>query len=244
MTTWRYDEFKHCGVDYAQAEQAAVYDERHERFRDYAREFGEMLDFLELRDISDMTMIDLGCGTGATALFAARRFKTVYAVDVSPVMIARAREKMGADVSNLKFVHAGFLTYSHENAPADLAVAKVTLHHLPDFWKQVALLRINRMLKPGAWFYLMDVVFQFEAPDYVREIEGWISHMDQAVGSEFSSEAKTHIRDEYSTFGWIMRGMLERAGFTVEKSRVSNGVITEYACRKTRDVPAEETGVS
>ena len=67
-----------------------------------------------------MTVIDLGCGTGAIALFAADMFKSVYAVDVSDVMIEQAKKKNQRDGNNLKFVNAGFLSYRHEGEPADL----------------------------------------------------------------------------------------------------------------------------
>jgi hypothetical protein len=41
------------------------------------------------------------------------------------------------------------------------------LHHLPDFWKQVTLLRMNRMLKTGGLLYIFDVVFDFAPEEYI-----------------------------------------------------------------------------
>ncbi len=35
---WQYDELRHSGVDYSDPSQAAVYDERHQRFRDYRKD--------------------------------------------------------------------------------------------------------------------------------------------------------------------------------------------------------------
>jgi ubiquinone/menaquinone biosynthesis C-methylase UbiE len=242
MNQWFYDEFQHCGVDYAKAAQAEAYDERHRRFRDYEKEFEGMLEFLGLRDTAAMTVVDLGCGTGAAAVLAAGRFKTVHAVDVSEAMIGQAQKKAGGNIPNLRFVNAGFLSYNHEAEPADLVMTKVALHHLPDFWKQIALLRINGMLKTGGLLYLHDVVFQFESEDYAGKIHGWIAGLEKAAGGQFMPEVRTHIRDEYSTFGWIMAGMLERAGFVVEKFRSSDEFMTEYACRKVRDVKREGPG--
>lgn len=235
MSTWTYDEFAHCGVDYADAKQAEGYDEQHRKFRDYEREFAAMLAFLELRDTAGLTLLDLGCGTGATALLAAKVFRRVYAADVSPAMIAQARRKAGGAAPNLVFVNAGFLSYEHQGEAVDLVATKAALHHLPDFWKQVALLRINRMLKPGGLLYLHDVVFQFPAPEYAARIDAWIGGFEKVAGSEFRREVETHIRAEYSTFGWVLQGMLERAGFAVEKSRSADGFVSEYACRKVRE---------
>lgn len=235
MNTWLYNEFRHCGTDYADAGQADVYDEQHLKFRNYEREFWGMIDFLGLHDTENMTMIDLGCGTGATAIYAAGRFRTVYAVDVSEVMIGKAKKKITTPAQNLRFVHAGFLSYDHAGDPADLVVSKAAFHHLPDFWKQVALLRMNRMVKSGGLLYLHDIVFQFEPQEYERRINAWISRFGEVAGEEFRREVETHIRDEYSTFGWILEGMLKKAGFSVEKCRSSDGFLTEYACRNVKD---------
>ncbi len=236
MPNWQYDEFKHCGVDYAKAEQAEAYDERHQKFRNYEQEFHDMLDFLDLNDTREMSLIDLGCGTGATAIYAAQSFERVYAVDVSEVMIVQARRKVDASQTNLTFIQAGFLTYEHADDPVDLVMTKVAFHHLPDFWKQIALLRMNRMLKSQGLLYLHDVVFQFEPQDYIERISGWIEGFVKVTGEKFQPEVETHIRDEYSTFGWILEQMLDKAGFAIEQSRSPDGFITEYACRKVRAV--------
>lgn len=48
-----------------------------------------------------------------------------------------------------EFLPGGFLTYQHQGPPLDAVVTQIALHHLPDFWKQIALLRIFDMLKEG-----------------------------------------------------------------------------------------------
>lgn len=241
MNKWLYNEFKHCGVDYSEAEEADKYDEQHQKFRDYKNEFRIMMDFLGLHDTGDKTIIDLGCGTGAIAIFAADSFKTVYAVDISDVMIEKVKKKIDKNVHNLIFVNAGFLSYNHEGEPADLVVTKAAFHHLPDFWKQIALLRMNRMLKMGGLLYIHDIVFQFDPQEYESRINAWISRFEEVAGKEFRLEVETHIRDEYSTFDWILRGMLEKAGFAVEKSHSYDGFVTEYSCRKVNEPKCEET---
>ena len=68
---WQYDEMKHCGVDYSEQGQVEVYDKRHQKFRDYEKEGQAIIDQLELG--ADDTVIDIGCGTGAFALYAAKK---------------------------------------------------------------------------------------------------------------------------------------------------------------------------
>lgn len=233
MAHWMYDEFKHCGVDYSDEAEAQSYDDQHLKFRDYEKEFGAMMEFLSMGDTRELSMIDLGCGTGAMSIHAAKAFGKVYGVDVSDMMLRQARKKAEKEgLQNIDFIQAGFLTYSHKDTPADLLITKAAFHHLPDFWKQVALLNMNGMVKKGGILYLFDVVFHFDVPEYEEKIEEWISGFEMKAGSAFRKEVETHIRDEFSTFGWILEGMIARAGFRIEKSRTIDGFVTEYLCRK------------
>ncbi|MEJ2576317.1 MAG: magnesium protoporphyrin IX methyltransferase [Gammaproteobacteria bacterium] len=56
-----------------------------------------LLDWLPL-DLSGRRLLDAGCGTGALAVEAARRGAQVVAVDLSPTLIALARERVPEDV--------------------------------------------------------------------------------------------------------------------------------------------------
>jgi putative AdoMet-dependent methyltransferase len=237
MNSWIYDETKHCGVDYSDEKQASAYDNQHQKFRNYEKEFLDLLDFLALENIAEKTVIDFGCGTGAIAIYASQRFKKVYAVDVAKQMILQARKKAESDnLKNIEFINAGFLSYEHNDAPADIVITKAAFHHLPDFWKQIALLKINKMIKMGGMFYIFDVVFNFDPIEYKNKIENWVSDFELKAGIEFRKEVETHIRDEFSTFGWILEGMLKKAGFLIEKKRTADGFTTEYCCKKITEV--------
>jgi len=237
MDNWVYNEFKHCGVDYSDIKQAEVYDQQHQKFRNYEKEVLEMLDYLSLTNPQELVLIDLGCGTGATVIHASKHFKKIFAVDVSELMISQAKRKAAQEsISNIEFVNSGFLSYEHKTEPADMVLTKAAFHHLPDFWKQIALLRMNKMLRMGGILYLHDVVFHFQPTDYANTINQWIDKFEVLAGKAFKAEVETHIRDEFSTFSWIMEGMLEKAGFAIEKSRTPDGFVTEYFCKKTREL--------
>jgi ubiquinone/menaquinone biosynthesis C-methylase UbiE len=241
MNNWIYDEFKHCGVDYSDINQAEIYDQQHQKFRNYEKEFSDMMDYLSLGNTRDMTLIDLGCGTGAISIYASQQFKKIYAVDVSEVMINQAQRKIATEnIHNIEFVNSGFLSYQHQTEPADLVLTKAAFHHLPDFWKQIALLKINKMLKPGGILYINDIIFTFKATDYITKINDWISGFEMKAGQEFKAEVETHIRDEFSTFHWVIEGMLAEAGFHIEKSRTSDGFVAEYVCKKIDDIIISE----
>jgi putative AdoMet-dependent methyltransferase len=235
---WTYNEFKHCGVDYSDTNQAAAYDKKHNKFRDYEKEVSYLINELALQNSKNLTLIDLGCGTGAFSAYASKYFKKIYAVDVSEAMIGQAKQKSGTQSKNITFINSGFLSYEHTEEPVDIVISSAALHHLPDFWKQIALMRINRMLKLQGIFYLFDIVFQFEPNDYKRKINGYISDFVKKAGTDFKSEVEIHIRDEFSTFDWIMKGLITNAGFKIERSRSNDGFQTEYVCVKEHDVPA------
>lgn len=234
MKDWFYDEFRHVGVDYAQADNADVYDEQMD-FRDYDAEVTALLEKLGIIDPGDMVAVDIGCGTGAFSCHAASRFKRVYAVDVSDAMQGIARDKAAASgVENIEFRKAGFLGYAPEEA-ADVVNTKWALHHLPDYWKQAALRNMNRLLKPGGMLFIADVVFPF-VPDFEADIDAFLEDVREQHGTEFMEETKLHIREEFSTFDWIMRGMIERAGFEILAVNEEDRLAYEFVCRKVRDV--------
>ena len=133
---WTYDEMKPTGVDYSSIEQVQRYDGTHKRFRNYEKDGDTIIELLELG--SNSTVIDMGAGTGAFALHAAKHCRKVYAVDVSSAMLECCQKK-GEEIglSNVLYCHGGFLTYNHEAEPADAMVSIAALHHLPDFWKLV-----------------------------------------------------------------------------------------------------------
>jgi len=224
---WLYQEMTHTGVNYADLEIARKYDSRHMKFRDFAKEFELIRNRTGLCETD--SVIDLGCGTGAFVLPAARYCKRVYAVDVSRPMLAILQEKIQQEsLSNIDIHHAGFLTYRHNAKPADVAVSSIALHHLPDFWKAVSLYRISQMLKPDGILYLNDVIFHFPIENWKNETDQIVRDMSQSAGPE----AFTHIQREFSTFDWIIEGILKRTGFQIEQVHDDRSFCHVYICRK------------
>jgi ubiquinone/menaquinone biosynthesis C-methylase UbiE len=228
---WYRDENLPSGVDYTDIAQVEVYDRRHQRFRDYDAFANGVIEATGIQPTH--TVIDMGAGTGAFALRAAARCRTIYAVDVSPAMLAYLRQQADSrGIDNIVFCHGGFLTYDHAADPVDVVISTAVLHHLPDFWKLIGLRRVAQMLKPGGRLYLMDVVFSGEPDELHAQIEGWISGFVDAVGEEFREEVVTHIRDEFSTFDWVMEGLLERAGFRIDSITAADAFTSIYLCTK------------
>ena len=235
--SWQYDEFKQVGKDYSLQAEVEVYDSSHADFRDLDKESSTVLDCLAV-GINDV-LIDFGAGTGTFAIHAARRCAKVYAVDVSEAMIDYAKAKAAkANLSNIVFCHGGFLTYEHENQAVDAIVSTFALHHLPDFWKGIALSRMSRMLKSSGQLFIKDVILE-EGP-VGKNIEVFIEKQATAGGEFLSKDAEGHFREEYSTYDWIMDGLLSRAGFAIKKKSVDAGIVGKYLC--TRNVDGAQRG--
>ncbi len=182
------------------------------------------------------TVVDLGAGTGRLALEMAGRAGRVVAVDVSPVMLERLAAKLElAHVTNVECVRAGFLSYEHAGPPADLVYSRYALHHLPDFWKAVALARIARFLAADGILRLWDVVYRFEPTEAAPTLERWMDESASASVEEgwTRGELEEHIRDESSTFTWLLEPMITRAGFVIEQADYSDDqIFASYLCRR------------
>lgn len=228
---WQYNEFDQCGTDYADAAEVAAYDAQMGRFRDIAAENARIFAGLNLR--GQERLVEFGVGTGGFAVEAARRCAHVDGVDVSRAMLDYTRGKAeAAGIRNLSLHHAGFLTYEHPGPPADGVVTQVALHHLPDFWKGVALRRIHDILAPGGVLYLRDVVFSFDMADYATHVGRWVSGLREKAGEVVGQQTAGHIRDEHSTLSWVLEGLIERAGFTIREAGYDAGMMAEYWCVK------------
>lgn len=236
---WQHDEAKQIGTDYEDVSEIRAYDERMAKIRDVGREVREILDLLDLTP--EATVLEIGTGTGEFPIAAVERCSKVIAVDISLPMLRYAREKarerlredgQAGDFERIEFVRGGFLTYKHTSKPLDAVVSQLALHHLTDFWKQVALIRIANMLKEGGKLFIRDVVYSFAAADYESFFDGYLSRMAEVKGGEPPQDILTHIRDEHSTMNWIMEGMIERAGFKIERADYLAGFIATYLCIK------------
>jgi SAM-dependent methyltransferase len=224
---WFPDELARAGPEHLDPAYAAAYDRK--------AGFDPAEDVARLRRLGldeAATLVDLGSGTGALALAAASLCRRVVAVDVSAAMLDVTREERARrGVTNLELVQAGFLTYEHRADPADFVYSRNALHHLPDFWKAIALRRIGDFLRPGGVLFLRDLVFSFDLGEAAGAIETWLAGAsDDPAEGWTRSELEEHLREEHSTFTWLLEPMLERAGFEIRDADYRAGAYASYVC--------------
>ncbi len=233
LDQYLYNESLPKGTDYTDPCKVMEYDAKMLSFRDYARESGLIKQVLDLK--AHQTVVEIGCGTGGLTIHLARCCNRLYGLDVSKTMLDYARKKAeDANVKNITFQQGGFLTHGREDASVDAVVTNAALHHLPDFWKMAALLKINRMMKAEGRLFLGDVIFSYPPEQYKERSLDWIVQMGEKTGN--GDEARTHLKEEYSTFSWIMESILEHAGF--DWKRVGGDeYYALYLCKKARSFP-------
>jgi ubiquinone/menaquinone biosynthesis C-methylase UbiE len=225
--TWYPDEAVHAGPEHLDPAYVAGYEVK------AGLDVGEELALLQAHGLGpETTLVDLGAGTGALALGAAPNCRRVVAVDASPAMLVAARERLdAAGVANAELVHAGFLTYEHAGEPPQLVYTRNALHHLPDFWKGVALLRVHDLLAPGGTLILRDLVYAFDPGDAEERVEAWLAGAAPTAAEGWTrAELEEHLRTEHSTFSWLLEPLLEHAGFDIREASHRGGVHATYVC--------------
>jgi len=224
---WLYDEFHFSGVDYSNKETSDNFEKRHRSFRDFDLEFKRICSRSGLTP--NDVVLDLGCGSGAFVAPAAKYCRKIYAADVSDAMLETLKKKLNAEeLAKVKLLHAGFLTLPKLDEPLDAVISSIALHHIPDFWKVVALQKIADALKPNGVFYLLDVVFSFPVAKWREGVQHVLDVMESAAGHE----AKTHISSEFSAFDWVLEGAFERVGLKIEAVYNDADFLRAYVCRK------------
>jgi ubiquinone/menaquinone biosynthesis C-methylase UbiE len=225
-----FDELRHAGQEHLDPAFVAAYD------RKARTDVNGDLEVLLAIGLSDRsTVMDIGAGTGTFALAAGLLCERVVAVDVSPAMLDALRAKLATSgLTNVECVRAGFLTFELPANTVDFAYSRNSLHHLPDFWKVIALRRIADVLRPGGVLRLRDLVYSF-APERADDVlETWLAQAPLNPKDGWTrQELETHIRDEHSTFSWLLERMLEQTGFAIEDvSHAASQVFSAYTCRK------------
>lgn len=113
-------------------------------------------------------VLELGCGSGSTALLLAPDVAEITASDVSPGMIAVGKRKAEAEsVRNIRFAAADVLDPALGEGPYDAVLAYNMLHLLPDLPK--ALERVSGLLKPGGLFISKTICRPVPGSGWTRE---------------------------------------------------------------------------
>jgi len=115
---------------------------------------------------AEMTVLDVGCGTGSHLKAYQKVGCTVYGIDMSPAMMEVARQKLG-EGANLHLGDATDMPYDDDTF--DLITTTLTLHEMPPPTRDGILTEMKRTLKPDGRLLLIDY-----HPGKLRFPKGWL----------------------------------------------------------------------
>lgn len=105
------------------------------------------------------SVLDVGCGTGTLAIAAKRRVGStgsVYGIDASPAMIARATKKAKKVGAEVIFESGLAESLPFPTGRFDAVLSTVMLHHLPRTAREQGVREMRRVLRPGGRLLAVD----------------------------------------------------------------------------------------
>lgn len=162
---------------------------------------------LGLVDFHDgMTMLDIGCGGGATLKRLLKRSKDACAhgIDISEESVAKAREVNKALLDKQVFVQQGSASkLPYEDAKFDLVTAVETVYfwpNLPDCLKEV-----HRVLRSGGQFSIMVEVVDTDSK-WMSVVEGMKAYSPEQLKEllDAAGFVKTEIHCKKPSYATIL----------------------------------------
>ncbi|HEY3038034.1 MAG TPA: class I SAM-dependent methyltransferase [Pyrinomonadaceae bacterium] len=137
----------------------------------------KILDLAHLQ--SGELVLDVGCGTGTLAIAARHRVGptgTVYGIDASPEMIARAGKKARKAGVDVVFKNGIVEALPFPDGSFDAVLSTLMLHHLPREAREQCAREMRRVLKPGGRVLAIDFATSGEK-------KGLLAHLHRRHGS-------------------------------------------------------------
>jgi SAM-dependent methyltransferase len=159
---------------------------------------------------------DVGCGPGHITRFLAARHAEVMGIDLSPGMIAVARQR----APDLAYAVGSMLRLPVADAAWSAAIALYSIIHFTAAERAIACQEFARALRPGGWLL---VAFHIDSPEFAA---GQTNHITTWFGERVELDGFFLEPDHVTTD-------LEAAGFTVMSTTIRRPWPTgEYPSRR------------
>jgi len=189
------------------------------------------------------TVLDLGSGAGFDCFLAASKVGErgkVIGVDMTPHMIARARENASkGDYRNVEFRLGEIENLPIADESVDVVISNCVINLSPD--KKRAFEEVYRVLKPGGRMMVSDIVLLKPLPDAIRiSVEAYVSciagamlkdeYLDAVKSAGFnnvSSSGETIFPVDYIVSDPTVQGIIKGTDMTPETvEEVYNSIVS------------------
>jgi ubiquinone/menaquinone biosynthesis C-methylase UbiE len=179
--------------------------------------FKLIIDAVKIAGLSDThTLLEVGCGNGATAVFLAQKYGcNVVGIDSSESMIASAAKRVIADrlASKVEFLVADAVNLPFPDSMFDTIICEAVFSIIID--KERAANEFRRVLRSGGKLLMLDFVLRKEVPKELqsrmsflppclartRHLEGYIRLFEQAgLRNSYTEDYSQEVR---RTGWWI-----------------------------------------
>lgn len=155
-------------------------------------------------------VLDVGCGTGATTIAAARAVGgegRATGIDISEPMIAIARERALANRNHAQFIAADAATYAFEPARFDLIISRFGVMFFADPVQAFANLRKaaapSAALRCLAWRSVDDNPFMTTAERAAAPLLPALPPRRAGAAGQFAFADSRHVTSILDSSGWI-----------------------------------------
>jgi SAM-dependent methyltransferase len=179
---------------------------------------------------SDLDALEIGCGSGSFTRLMAQRFRRVFALDLSPCMIEKAKE-LSHQYRNIDFQVADAMSYGFSSGEFGCVASIATLHHMPF---EPILSKMKNALKENGTFLNLDLFKAESLADYstaalavpVNLILRWIKNGQIRESAETRAAWAEHGRtDVYLPLSQVRR----TCAAVLPKARIRRHLLWRYS---------------
>lgn len=131
-----------------------------------------------------MTVLDVGCAAGHTALAFAPHVREVIGIDLSAAMLAEAERLSAArGITNIRWEEESAASLPYPDNAFDIVTCRLVAHHFPSL--APSLKEMARVLKPGGQLLIVDIISP-EAPALAHFINRFEVLRDPSHGRDWT----------------------------------------------------------
>lgn len=126
-------------------------------------------------------VLDLGCGTGTLTVLAKQTQPEaeIIGVDADPDVLALARKKIARAGVRVTVEQGSATQLPYPDQTFDRVISSLVVHHLNSEAKRQAFMEVERVLRPGGEFHILD--FGWPRSRYAHFIRPFARHLEQTA---------------------------------------------------------------